>query len=147
MIKRLIWTIWTPMSSVPQKADKLNLSLSKNYWILASIGLVLDLWGPKKLSDIGFPGILRVCMEGMAWNVACWYIMTASRNDLANYLALWWVKNGSNLKFPGINWKRFTFNSNLAGVLIIHSEVVCGGILVSLCPSVDLSVPHVVSTL
>ena len=28
MITRLIWTIWTPMLSVPQKADKLNLSLS-----------------------------------------------------------------------------------------------------------------------
>ena len=28
MIKRLIWTIWTPMSSVLKKADKLNLSLS-----------------------------------------------------------------------------------------------------------------------
>ena len=28
MIKRLIWTIWTPMSFVLKKADKLNLSLS-----------------------------------------------------------------------------------------------------------------------
>ena len=28
MIKRLIWTIWTSMSSVLKKADKLNLSLS-----------------------------------------------------------------------------------------------------------------------
>ena len=28
MIKRLIWTIWTLMSSVLEKADKLNLSLS-----------------------------------------------------------------------------------------------------------------------
>ena len=28
MIKRLIWTIWTTMSSVLKKADKLNLSLS-----------------------------------------------------------------------------------------------------------------------
>ena len=33
MIKRLIWTIWTPMSSVLKKADKLNLSLSlRNCW-------------------------------------------------------------------------------------------------------------------
>ena len=31
MIKRLIWTIWTPMSSVLKKADKLNLSLS--HWL------------------------------------------------------------------------------------------------------------------
>ena len=28
MIKGLIWTIWTTMSSVLKKADKLNLSLS-----------------------------------------------------------------------------------------------------------------------
>ena len=28
MIKRLIWTIWTLISSVLKKADKLNLSLS-----------------------------------------------------------------------------------------------------------------------
>ena len=28
MITRLIWTIWTPMSSVLKRADKLNLSLS-----------------------------------------------------------------------------------------------------------------------
>ena len=27
---RLIWTIWTPISSVPKKADKLNLSLSRS---------------------------------------------------------------------------------------------------------------------
>ena len=28
MITRLIWTIWTPKSSVPKKADKLNIYLS-----------------------------------------------------------------------------------------------------------------------
>ena len=36
MIKRLIWTIWTTMSSVLKKADKLNLSLSlscNNVWV------------------------------------------------------------------------------------------------------------------
>ena len=32
-IKRLIWTIWTPMSSVLKKADKLNLSLSLSLMI------------------------------------------------------------------------------------------------------------------
>ena len=31
MIKRLIWTIWTPMSSVLKKADKLHLSLSGSH--------------------------------------------------------------------------------------------------------------------
>ena len=39
MIKRLIWTIWTPMSSVLKKADKLNLSLS-----LSLIFLVTNLF-------------------------------------------------------------------------------------------------------
>ena len=33
MIKQLIWTIWTPMSSVLKKADKLNLSLSLSLYI------------------------------------------------------------------------------------------------------------------
>ena len=32
MIKRLIWTIWTPMSSVLKKADKLNLSHLSVVW-------------------------------------------------------------------------------------------------------------------
>ena len=38
MIKRLIWTVWTLMSSVLKKADKLNLSLSCiekcNIWVI-----------------------------------------------------------------------------------------------------------------
>ena len=41
MIKRLIWTIWTPMSSVLKKADKLNLSLS-----LSSSSSWLFKWAP-----------------------------------------------------------------------------------------------------
>ena len=36
MIKQLIWTIWTPVSSVLKKADKLNLSLSL---FLSALGL------------------------------------------------------------------------------------------------------------
>ena len=35
MIKWLIWTIWTPMSSVLKKADKLNLSLSPYSYFLS----------------------------------------------------------------------------------------------------------------
>ena len=31
MITRLMWTIWTPMSTVPQKADKHNLSISLHH--------------------------------------------------------------------------------------------------------------------
>ena len=42
MMTRLIWTIWTPMSSVPKKADKFNLSLAT----------VLSLtWGPIPWKD------------------------------------------------------------------------------------------------
>ena len=37
MITWLIWTIWNPMSSVPKKADKLNLSLSLSLTCLAPI--------------------------------------------------------------------------------------------------------------
>ena len=47
MIKRLIWTIWTPMSSVLKKADKLNLSLSFHH-VGGSINLFMastgDVW-------------------------------------------------------------------------------------------------------
>ena len=45
MITRLIWTIWTLMSSVPQKADKLNISRSRslNLSISQSISISLDL--------------------------------------------------------------------------------------------------------
>ena len=40
MIKQLIWTIWTPLSSVLKTADKLNLSLShqKSWHLLCKIG-------------------------------------------------------------------------------------------------------------
>ena len=47
MITRLIWTIWTPMSSVPQKADKLSLSLSLSRSFnenVAHIRLWITIW-------------------------------------------------------------------------------------------------------
>ena len=37
MITRLIWTIWTPMSSAPQKADKLNPLLSLSVKLTSNI--------------------------------------------------------------------------------------------------------------
>ena len=43
MIKRLIWTIWTPMSSVLKKADKLNLSLSSDGHYESGYGLISGL--------------------------------------------------------------------------------------------------------
>ena len=49
MIKRLIWTIWTPMSSVLKKADKLNLSLSLSIrWNLGIFSLVATVWKQHK---------------------------------------------------------------------------------------------------
>ena len=45
MIKRLIWTIWTPMSSVLKKADKLNLSLSRHDAKQASSGWDISICG------------------------------------------------------------------------------------------------------
>ena len=52
MIKRLIWTIWTPMSSVLKKADKLNLSLSHPWpwpWIFK-----VKFW-KSNISGMGWP--------------------------------------------------------------------------------------------
>ena len=48
MIKRLIWTIWTPMSSVLKKADKLNLSLS-----LSSENFMIIRWHKQRKSCDG----------------------------------------------------------------------------------------------
>ena len=58
MIKRLIWTIWTQMSSVLKKADKLNLSLSPGW---RGIGGVLTYWSGRaggQLPDFA-EGIIR----------------------------------------------------------------------------------------
>ena len=60
MIKRLIWTIWTPMSSVLKKADKLNLSLSLSSFLQymgapvayvqqVVVRAVVSPWSPRKL--------------------------------------------------------------------------------------------------
>ena len=51
MITRLIWTIWTPMSSVPKEADKLNLPLIGHAWIPGSFLnrhlLIVECYGHK----------------------------------------------------------------------------------------------------
>ena len=39
MKKRLLWTIWTAMSSVPKKADKLNLSLNPRVFYGTKFGM------------------------------------------------------------------------------------------------------------
>ena len=50
MITRLIWTIWTPVSSVPKKADKLNLSLSLSLSLLVKISSELSESKPENLT-------------------------------------------------------------------------------------------------
>ena len=56
MIKRLIWTIWIPMSSVLRKADKLNLSLSVIFVFLASFSAI---WWPNIWPKMGFPELFE----------------------------------------------------------------------------------------
>ena len=68
MITRLIWTIWTPMSSVPKKADKLNLSLS--------------------LSLSGGRGV--VCWKSNCWIVRFYFCCWPIRSHMRKY-----VKEGS----------------------------------------------------
>ena len=50
---------------------------------------------PKILVKLLFLGILRKRMEGMAWNVTCWCILTTPRNgsilaSIGPMSALWW---------------------------------------------------------
>ena len=60
----------------------------------------------------GFRAFPRERMEGIAWNFACWCILSTSRIhqfmvavDFSNFstILIWW--NGSNLGFPGISWR------------------------------------------
>ena len=84
MIKRLIWTIWTPMSSVLKKADKLNLSLS----LLTSLGHCF-LENQTKLMH-NSPGrvrfvLLHVFCEFELWPVCdylCNFYTVGSRNGV-----------------------------------------------------------------
>ena len=68
MIKRLIWTIWTPMSSVLKKADKLNLSLSLLHLKFFVIVLTCScpLWSPAHLTHMGLP------MDQNTYLSNCW---------------------------------------------------------------------------
>ena len=60
MIKRLIWTIWTPMSSVLKKADKLNLSLSLSQW---------GIWGYQtQIAKIPGLAFIRLLSDILKWN-------------------------------------------------------------------------------
>ena len=60
MIKRIIWTIWSPMSSVLKKADKLNLSLS-----LSSLNSSLGFAGGKHYQKFAIP-IFRFVIQNFA---------------------------------------------------------------------------------
>ena len=69
MIKRHIWTIWTPMSSVLKKVDRLNLSLSLLKWsIFAESGLSRS----NCLRLLGTCWMLHWCF-GVTGLVFCWW--------------------------------------------------------------------------
>ena len=65
MIKRLIWTIWTPMSSVLKKADKLNLSLSLSMGIYPHLLLQYPMW----YSYIS--GVTMLCVFKFSFHLKC----------------------------------------------------------------------------
>ena len=61
MIKRLIWTIWTALSSVPKKADKLNLTLSLWLWVSIYTNQPYQRAVLKRQDD----RILIICIHGL----------------------------------------------------------------------------------
>ena len=86
MIKRLIWTIWTPMSSVLEKANKLNLSLSlsmpqhartrRNRADASNISIVLaQFWHSP------------VCLMG----ISCGFAMQSEDNTIPMTIAHDWI--------------------------------------------------------
>ena len=81
MIKRLIWTIWTPMSSVLKKADKLNLSLSLSLgdqdkqlafqMFLAAASSSINGSVCPSVSVSVTPFFNHVPITGSSWNAVC----------------------------------------------------------------------------
>ena len=76
------------------------------------IFLILAVFGLSETGQIwGFRVFPGDRMEEMAWNFACWCILTTFRNDkfmvmvwwFSNFGAFWTLWNGSNLGFPGIS--------------------------------------------
>ena len=62
---------------------------------------------PRSYWNGRFSIFLGECMEGMFWNVACWYILTTSRNysilaGTGPISTVWWPRKWVKLRFPGI---------------------------------------------
>ena len=94
MIKQLIWTIWTPMFSVPKKADKLNLSLSLspleggNYQGLKLSDQVMKVL--KRVAE-NFFRITNVHGWNVVWLYACGH-GTTNAIFIARYVTcVWWA--------------------------------------------------------
>ena len=80
MIKRLIWTIWTLMSSVLKKADKLNLSLSL-MWVCPQWGSAVSRV-PKFAMSVGiFQDINRHKDHQMVFDVIFWWSIWEMASD------------------------------------------------------------------
>ena len=80
------------------------------------IFLILALFWLSEAGQIwGFRAFPGERMEEMAWNFACWCILTTVRTDL--FMALFWL-NGSNLGFPGISWRTDGGNGLKYGMLV-----------------------------
>ena len=83
MITQLIWTIWTLMSSVPKKADKLNLSLSLLTFscCVVSVAIWCQLWW-NLVTSLCFQW--RPLAKCSTTSVAWVYAVTIAR--------LWWTR-------------------------------------------------------
>ena len=119
MIKWLIWTIWTLMSSVLKKADKLNLSLSLSLWPLGDLDGLLKMQSlilqALTLSIIGLHSIRHVVLK------------------------IWCVL-GQDLHAPDI-WA-WTYELALMwSPVLFHWLVACSGLVILLIGSINSSPP------
>ena len=110
MIKRLIWTIWTPMSSVLKKADKLNLSLGQIRRFLEPCDL--EIWR-MTLKNNRAP--LLCCFLLCAWFHCRMWIQTGVR--VRKLLS--WVLTSVTLTFDLWPWP-FAWTSLL--IMVINPE-------------------------
>ena len=85
MITWLIWTIWNPMSSVPRKADKLNLSLSLNL----DLSLDLLIARSQSLSWSLSSSLLISLSWSLSWSLLVSLLISLSWSLSLNLLISW----------------------------------------------------------
>ena len=115
MIKRLIWTIWTPMSSVLKKADKLNLSLSLG----AEAGIFLVNWVNATASDALVTCVTRASM------VLTRIIWSLSSVRTSVIIAFWMYRLWLHSLY-GLHGPQFPLSPKRLLNLITHSLTQCG---------------------